>query len=140
MANIFDLTGTTVAANYRKVSPSTQFGTRELRFVKVELVGGTRPDFTVGTGLSDSYFSKAVLQMQNYGESWAVGTPGQYAFVMVFSSDTAQDSAVDTNAVTVPGTWGDAEAAVYASLGSWASGSVTVKDIYLSGAAFAEVS
>ena len=133
MANIFDLTGTTVAANYRKVSPSTQLGTRALRIVKVSIASS--PDLVTDSGLSDSYFSKAVLQMQNYGETWAIGAPadmtgGVYAFVMIFSDDTAQDSAVGSNVVTIRGTWAQAEAAVAASLGA---GTVTITDQIFSG-------
>ena len=136
MANIWDLTGTLVAANYRKVKPSTQLGTRRLRFLKVVLSGGTPPDLTANQGLSDSNYSKAVLAMQNYGETWVIGKPSATAFVMVMSDDTVQDSAMDTNYVTVPGAWAQAEANVYERLGSWASGVVIITDLYPNGDAF----
>jgi hypothetical protein len=140
MTNMWDLTGTYVAANYRKVRPSTQLGTRVLRFVKVVVAGG--PDLVTGSNLSDSYFSQAVLAMQNYGETFMIGKPaslggGSYAFCMVMSDDTIQDSAVDTNAVVVPGNWAQAEANVAEHLGS---GTVTITDMYLSGDGFANVS
>ena len=128
MANIFDLTGTYVASNYRRVQPSTQFGTRVLRFIKVSVASG--PDLVSGADLSDSYFSKAVLCMQNYGETWMIGTPadmggGVYAFVMVVSDDTAQDAEVDSNTIGGAGSasYGQAEANVAAALGS---GTVTI--------------
>lgn len=134
MANIFDLTGTTVAANYRKVSPSSQFGTRTLRFIKVVVSGGSTPDLSSNYADSDSNFSKAVIAMQNYGETWMVGTPSSTAFVMVMSDDTAQDANADTN---VTGGWGQAEAAVLAALGSWSSGVVTISNLTASGASIA---
>ena len=141
MANMWDLTGTTLAANYRKVAPSTQLGTRKLRFVRVSVASGG-PSLVTSYTASDSNFSKAVLQMQNYGETFAIGKPAagaasSTAFVMVMSDDTMQDSAVDTNVVAVPGSWAQAEAAVAASLGS---GTVTITDLYLLGDDFGTVS
>ena len=125
MANIFDLTGTYVAANYRRVQPSTQFGTRILRFVTVELTGG--PNLTTNQGNSDSSFSKAVIALQNFGEIWAVGTPTSTAFTVVMSSDTAQDADEGTNEI---GGWGQAKADLAAALGS---GTVDIYDQYLYG-------
>jgi len=141
MANIFDLTGTTLAANYRKVAPSTQLGTRKLRFVRVSVASGG-PSLVTNYTLSDSNYSKTVLQMQNFGETFAIGKPAagagsSTAFVMVMSDDTIQDSANDTNAIAVPGVWQQAEAAVAASLGS---GTVTITDLYLLGDDFGTVS
>lgn len=123
MTNMWDLTGTTVAANYRRVYASSQLGTRALRFIRVKVQGGTPPDFTVNTNSSDSDFSKAVLCLQNYGEVWMIGAPNATEFIAVVSDDTAQDSNADTNVI---GGYGQAEANIYAALGSWASGSVTV--------------
>ena len=122
---MWDLTGTYVAANYRRVQPSTQFGTRILRFVTVEVTGG--PNLTTGQGNSDSAFSRVVLALQNFGEIWAVGAPTSGAFTVVMSSDTAQDADEGTNEI---GGWGQAEADLAAALGS---GTVEIYDQYLSG-------
>ena len=126
---MWDLTGTYVAANYRRVQPSTQFGTRSLRFIKI-VVGGGGPDLTTDQNDSDSAFSRAVLAMQNFGESWAVGTPDATTFMMVISDDTAQDANTDTNEI---GGWGQAEADVARALGS---GTVTISNWYLYGGGF----
>ena len=134
MANIWDLTGTTVAANYRKVKPSTQLGTRRMRFVKVT-VGGGAPDLTTGQGLSDSTFSKLVLAIQNYGEVFMIGNPSSTACVFVMSDDTAQDSDMDENMISVAGTWGQAEANIVERIG----GSCTIKDVYLNGGSLSDL-
>jgi len=134
MANIWDLTGTTVAANYRKVKPSTQLGTRRMRFVKVT-VGGGAPDLTTGQALSDSTFSKLVFAIQNYGEVFMIGTPTSTACVFVMSDDTAQDSDIGENMISVAGTWGQAEANVVERIG----GTCTIKDVYLNGGALSDL-
>ena len=127
MANMWDLTGTYVAHNYRRVQPSSQFGTRILRFVGVYVPSA---NFTTNQGDSDSNFSKAVIAMQNYGESWVVGAPTSDTFTMVFSSDTAQDANVGTNEI---GGWGQAADAVAAALDL---GGVEVYDMTLLGDGF----
>jgi hypothetical protein len=134
MANIWDLTGTTVAANYRRVYPSTQLGTRKLRVIKV-VVGGGAPSLVTGQSLSDSSYSKTVLALQNYAEVWVIGKPSATGFLAIISDDTAQDSALDANAVTVPGTWANAEADIVARLG----GTCTITDQYLTGITLADV-
>jgi len=139
MANMWDLTGTDVAKNYRRVFPSTQFGTRKLRVIKVVVSGGTPPVLTSGQSLSDSYFSKAVLTLQNFAEIMVVGKPSATGFLAIIMDDTAQDSAADTNVVAVPGLWGQAEANILAALGSWGSGVVTITDLYMTGITFADV-
>jgi hypothetical protein len=134
MANMWDLTGTYVAANYRKVKPSTQLGTRRLRFLKV-VVGGGAPDLTTGQALSDSSFSKVVFAIQNYGEVWAIGKPTSTSVVFVMSDDTAQDSAEGENMIEVAGNWGQAEANIVERIG----GSCTITDVYLNGAALSDL-
>ena len=128
MANMWDLTGTFVAANYRKVKPSTQLGTRRMRFVKVT-VGGGAPDLTTDRALSDSTFSKLVLAIQNYGEVWAIGTPTATTVVFIMSDDTAQDSAEGENMIEVAGNWGQAAANIVERIG----GSCSITDVYLNG-------
>ena len=161
MANMWDLTGTLVAANYRKVAPSTQFGTRKLRIISVNFDNGSDSDIDLtaqkasGTGTfsgsyldSDSYYSKAVIALQNYAEVWAIGLPTATDFLAIISDDTTQDSAVDTNVVVVPGSWAQAEANLALSVGIGAkaglatgyNGAVTITDKFLSGATLASVS
>ena len=134
MANMWDLTGTYVAANYRKVKPSTQLGTRRLRFLKV-VVGGGAPNLTTNQGDSDSAFSKVVFAIQNYGEVWAIGNPSSTSVVFVMSDDTAQDSADGENMIEVAGNWGQAEANIVERIG----GSCTITDLYLNGATFSDL-
>ena len=131
---MWDLTGTTLAANYRRVFPSTQFGTRKLRVIKV-VVGGGAPNLTTGQALSDSSFSKAVLCLQNFAEIFAVGAPSSTGFLAIISDDTAQDSANDTNVVAVPGNWQQAEVNIVAFLG----GTCTITDLFMEGIALSDV-
>jgi len=142
MANMWDLTGTFVAANYRKVKPSTQLGTRRLRFLKVVTSGtpdlrknaAQDADTTLYTE-SDSPFSKVVFAIQNYGEVWAIGKPTQTSVVFIMSDDTAQDSAEGENMIEVAGNWGQAEANVVERIG----GTCSITDMYLLGATFADL-
>lgn len=130
MANTYsDLTATTVASNYKRISASTQFGTRVLRFIKVTVSGGSTPDLTVGyndsiaSSTGSSNYALVVNTLQGYAEVYAVFAPSSTAFVAIVSDDTAQDSNTDTN---TPGGWGDAELNIYQALGSWSSGAVAI--------------
>lgn len=133
MANTYsdltDLTASVVANNYLKAAPSTQFGTRALRFIRVTVSGGTPPDLTKQTGSSgtytdpQSYWSTLTRTVQGYAEVYAAFAPSSTIAVYVVSDDTAQDS--DTNTNTAGG-WGDFEANALVALGSWGSGAVTV--------------
>ena len=110
MPSLFNYTnpqGINVAANYGKIVPQhtygaqgtnyTNFGTRNLRFVRIT-VSGTGVgdnDLTKGkdgaTGdYSDSLslFSVAVRALQTVAEVWGVFTPSATAFVAVLSDDT----------------------------------------------------
>ena len=152
---MWDLTGTTVAANYRKVRPSTQLGTRKLRFVTVVFGNGGDSDVDLRYGYwndagsayagsyldSDSYFSKAVIALQNYGEVWAIGKPDATSFIVVMTDDTAQDSDTGSNSVVVPGAWTQAELNLVAAVGignktggaTAYNGAVAITDKYLNG-------
>jgi hypothetical protein len=137
MANTYsDLTATTVASNYKRISASTQFGTRVLRFIKVTISGGSPPDLTSGyddsiaNSTGNSYYAKAVNALQGYAEVYAVFAPSSTAFIAIVSDDTAQDSDTNTN---VNGGWGDAEANILAALGSWGSGAVAITTGAISG-------
>ena len=123
MAN---LVGTVVANNYLKTKPSTQFGTRELKFIAVTAgnAGSNDIDFTkqkwdvtldtpaMAGSYTDgnSFYSAAVRALQTVAEVYAVLTPSATSFVVVIADDTANSSEVGSNVQA--GTWGDAEAAV----------------------------
>lgn len=133
------LIGTTVTANYLRTFPSSQFGTRALRFVKVVVSGGSSNDLTKGadgaTGAftdSNSLFSRAVRAIQNSVELYFVGTPSATAFVIAISDDTANDSDVGSNVEDA--SYGDIEAYVAAAVGS---GTVTMTTLAASGASIA---
>ena len=79
-----DLIGTSIAANYLKSAPSTQFGTRDLAFYTV---AGTGFDTTYAN--SDSNYAQAVRAIQTIAEVYGVGTPGAAGFIVIIASDTA---------------------------------------------------
>jgi hypothetical protein len=65
--------GVNVAANYLKTLPSTQFGTRQLAVIKIEVAG-----LTDGAGselVANSLFSKTVRALQQTAEVWSIFTP-----------------------------------------------------------------
>ena len=127
---------TTTSANWLKTAPTTQFGTRALKFIKVVVSGGTPVDLTKQTGSSGahtdagSYYSTAIRTIQNFAEIYAVGTPTSTAFTVVIADDTANGA--DSGNTQGTG-FGLMEAAVLAALGSWASGVVTITAMDLSG-------
>ena len=80
------LVGNYVAANYLKAQPSTQFGTRQLSVLKVEIDG-----VFVNYADANSLFSKAVRSIQQTAEIWAVFTPidaGTDYFNVIIATDT----------------------------------------------------
>ena len=133
MANTYsdltDLSASAVANNYLKSAPSTQLGTRALRFIRVTVSGGSPPDLTKQTGSSgaytdaQSYWSTLTRTVQGYGEVYAAFIPSSTIAVYVVADDTAQDSDTNTN---TSGGWGDFEANALTALGNWGSGAVTV--------------
>jgi len=157
------LLGTYVAANYGRMTSQdtyggttySNFGTRNLAFIKVVLSGGTPPDFTAGTGptgvytvLSNStdgndYFAVAVRTIQQYGEVYFVGTPTAQAFVVAVAIDTMNSAATSSNtevfntAYPTLGTFGGLAAQLLTALGSWGSGVVTITQLTASGASIA---
>ena len=64
------LVGTTVAANYLKADPSTQFGTRQLSVLNIAIDG-----VFVNYADSNSLYSKSVRALQQTAEVWAIFTP-----------------------------------------------------------------
>lgn len=64
------LVGSTVAANYLKAAPSSQFGTRHLEVIKVAIDG-----VYASYADANSLFSKSVRALQQTAEVYAVFTP-----------------------------------------------------------------
>lgn len=99
------LLGTTVAANYGKMTAQqtygtdnnfANFGTRNLRFLKVTATsdGSTAIDFSsttayATTGFTD--FSAAVRTLQTIGELYLVGPGGSAGFLVAVAGDTLAD-------------------------------------------------
>ena len=87
------LIGETVAANYLKADPSTQFGTRQLSVLNIAIDG-----VFVDYADANSLFSKSVRALQQTAEVYAVFTPvdaGTDSFNVIIATDTqwAGDSA-----------------------------------------------
>ena len=87
------LLGTTVAANYLKADPSSQFGTRQLSVLNIAIDG-----VFVDYADANSLFSKSVRALQQTAEVYAVFTPvdaGTDSFNVIIATDTqwAGDSA-----------------------------------------------
>lgn len=136
-----------VAANYGKMTAQqtygtginfTNFGTRNLRIIKVSVSGtnllyqnGT--DSTLGTyQASLSKFALAVRALQTCAEIYAVFTPDASNFLALVSDDTANDSEDGTNAVAASGgaIWGDAEKIIGDNIGA----TVTISTASIAGA------
>jgi hypothetical protein len=122
------LLDTTVTTNYLKTLPTTQFGTRALRFICVTVSG---VDLAADSDMSNSLYTKAVRALQVGAEVYAVLAPSATQFVAIISDDTVNDSDVGTN---VPGGFGDLEAVILAAMGTgtvvittgtWAGNAVT---------------
>ena len=130
-------TATGVAANYLKMTPQdtyatgaefSNFGTRNLRLLKVVTTGGTN-DLTKGadgaTGTykdQNSVFARAVRALQTMGEVYLVGQPDGTTFMALVSADTVNDAAVNSNVASTG--YNALEAVINSSLN--ASGSSTV--------------
>ena len=86
------LIGTDIAANYRKVSPTTKFGTRELTHALVTVATVDLTDTTT----PDGNFARAIQAIQTIAEVYAVGQPtfgaGSSNFTVILSKDTNADS------------------------------------------------
>ena len=88
------LIGTTVTANYLKTTaPYTQFGTRNLQFIKVTLTGADVADFdlTVNSTASNSRLTRTVRSLQNVAELFAVFTPDSDELIVVVADQTANN-------------------------------------------------
>ena len=121
---------TTVGANaYKNPGTFSQFGTRDLTFIKVAVTGGSNDmryqdgaTSTLSYTLTGSLFSKAVNVLQGFGEVYYVGAPAAGGFVAAISTDTAQ-SADSGN--TANGGFGLLESAINAALNASAATTVT---------------
>ena len=154
------LLGTYVAANYGRMTSQdtyggvtySNFGTRNLAFLKVVLSGGTPPDFTAGTGPtgvytlnnnyqdSNDYFSVAVRTIQQFGEIYFVGAPTAQAFVVAVAIDTAADATsgnVENLSYPTLSSFGLLAAQLLNALGAWGSGAVTITQLTASGSSIA---
>ena len=98
------LLGTSVASNYLKigspgaVAPLSQFGTRNLRILKVTISGSTKPDLTKGAdGATGSYtdygsfYSLVIRAIQTEAELYYVSIPTATAITFIVSDDTIDD-------------------------------------------------
>jgi hypothetical protein len=125
----------TTSANWLKTAPSTQFGTRELTFLKVVATGSdgsTAVDFSATSTASNSDFSKAVRTIQNFNEIYAVGTPDAVGFIVVIADDTKNGA----NSGNTQGTGhGLLEAALVAALAKGGTSSATVTELTFDGVA-----
>jgi len=125
----------TTSANWLKTAPSTQFGTRELTFLKVVATGSdgsTAVDFSATSTASNSDFSKAVRTIQNFNEIYAVGTPDGVGFIVVIADDTKNGA----NSGNIQGTGhGLLEAALVAALAKGGSATATVSELTFDGVA-----
>ena len=118
------LIGNTVAANYLKAKPTTQFGTRQLSVLNIAIA-----DVFVDHALADSLFSKSVRALQQTAEVWAVFTPvdaGTDSFNVIIATDT-QWTGTGAPAANTPagqltdGTYTALEAAIAAGNGGVAA-------------------
>jgi hypothetical protein len=120
------IAGSKLGANNFKTVPRTQFGTRELSVIKV-LVGGTNASMilvdgstadaggVLGHSMSNSLFSAAVRNLQQFAEVYAVYIPVATGFIAVIATDTADGSEVATPN-TQAATFGKAEASIKAAI------------------------
>ena len=89
-----------IAANYLKTIPTTQFGTRQLTVIKVEIDG-----VFVNHADSNSLFSKSVRALQQTAEVWAVFTPVDDTtdyFHAIIATDTQYVGDSETSRTAIP--------------------------------------
>jgi len=129
--------GSILGANaYENEQPFSRFGTRSIRFIKVVVSGGSTPDLTTTPTIPNSNISKLVRSAQNYGELHVVGTPSSTGIILGFSDDTLNDGSTAAPSAS-DASYAKMEAEIYAALGSWASGVVTVTTVVPTGITFA---
>lgn len=77
-----------VVANYLRTAPTTRLATRQIQFFKIH---SNSTDFSTGSELPNSNFSKAVRGIQAQAEVVIIGSPNGGAFVIGVYADTAND-------------------------------------------------
>ena len=82
---------TALAGNTRKVQASTQFGTRKLAFLAIELT-----DVHVDYTLSNSILSQLVYALQQQVEIYGVGIPSGGVVTVIVADDTAPYNSGDS--------------------------------------------
>jgi hypothetical protein len=115
--------------------PYTQFGTRQLKFLKVVAVGSdgsTAVNFATTYVASGSDLSLAVRAIQTYAEIFAVGIPDATGFIVVVAADTANGADSGNTQAT---TYGLMEAAVTASTAKGGSAATTITELVFDGVA-----
>ena len=153
------LLNTTVAANYGLMSTQDtygtgqafiNFGTRNLRLIKVVLSGGSLNDLryqdgttSVATGYTqaNSLFGQTVRALQTMAEVYYVGQPDGTSFLALVAGDTVDDAAASSN--TAGTTYGAMAAVIKATIdnrsaaqhGAGAAGTATTVTITATGTA-----
>jgi hypothetical protein len=145
------LLGSTVAANYGTMKssenytvdgsnvrtytgPFTQFGTRQLKFLKITAVhDGAAVNFSTTYTAANSDYSVAVRAIQNVAEVYAVGTPDATGFIAIIAADTANGSDTATGTQPITTGYGVLEAAIKAAVE--ADTSATVVELTFDGVA-----
>lgn len=125
------LIGTDVTVNYLKTAPSTRFGTRDLVFLVITATnsgtydvnllykGATTDGFIGAYTDSDSYFTRIVRTVQEFGEVYAVGQPNDTSLVVVCASDTFNRAEVGSHEQPIEPNWfGEIEKALKAAVGN----------------------
>ena len=115
--------------------PYTQFGTRQLKFLKVvgvESNGSSAVDFSTTYTASGSDLSLAVRAIQTYAEVFAVGIPDATGFIVVIGADTGNGA--DSGNTQGTG-YGLMEAAVTAGLANGGSSATTITELTFDGVA-----
>jgi len=131
------ITAAYVNANaFKNENPFTRFGTRSIRFVTVVTSGGAGLNISTTPTISNSNLSKLVRSAQNYGELCVVGTPSATGVILGFYDDTLNDGSAASPSLS-DASYAKMEAEIYAALGSWASGVVTVTTVVPTGVTFA---
>ena len=120
------------ADNYLKATnPFSQFGTRELSFIKVAYTGAdTTPT------IANSLFAQGVRALQQAVEVYFVGTPSSGVFVAAISADTAYNTDAKVAGGADTGTGYNLLEAIV-SAGITGTPSVTITALTASGASIA---
>jgi hypothetical protein len=117
--------------------PFTQFGTRQLTFLKITAVTGdtgstSAVNFSTTYTAAFSNFAKAVRAVQNFNEIYAVGTPDATGFIVVIADDTKNGADSGNTQGTGHGLL---EAAIAAACATGTGAAATVAELTFDGVA-----